>query len=1661
MEQFEKLFVHCPEYGVIICKRCQFAVIPTQVEGHIKGKHGATITRSQGRAIADIARGLPSVAQTPREVKYPAPNSQPVEWIPVSTNGRRCIAAKNGVICNYVCCHRTGIQQHCVKKHNWKNPRDPGRQPRDATSAQLWEDNQICQRFFKTGGWQQYFAVAVQPPTVVTDPSNTTASDKREGKAYLKDLLEWIEEGKKTDNTHDRQRHEANPWLEHTMWDRHIGIYKTWAVRMIQPSIEEETSTKEKTIPNPAIQEETPSDPTEPIRQADPQIDEETRRSERALRVACEATCQLIRRSFKASRVENVGRAAMEYINRREAGAVNSDRPFYGKQKVNTIRRYAEKFVKILRYIWRTEKVTNRPEYRLTRQQQEALRNYRRTAARVVAAIDVHEPPRVGQKVQNQPRQDGHREQLVEVALTFWIAMFDHELGDNEYESAILSGLAVLGADTAHDGWSSAINYTPTLAAIITTVRAIVIRRAWRQRHIYMDIHTKAGMPEDRAREEAPTVFDGVRDAVHKFMTLTTFGSQPTPLNTIYTQKTYGMKIRYTTKSEGRISWEGSDTVLCRKIKFSMNDIRTTVHGLLSTVRQRLVGELLLLPVVERVKSAEWRPDGLPRFQLQQVADNHSILDEGWSFLVDIRNEWAVDGKIWMGNRLVDDPDVKSRFTHVDEGIAIESPAIQWNDDAVVEYLQAITRFKEELIVLVHMSAGAPARSTELTSIQRENGKDARSQRGVFIDNGLVAFVTTYHKGFSASQSMKNVHRFVPREVSEIVVYYLWLIEPFERIIQAGANRQQLFSPWLWEPAPEEDWPDPDEDDLDEGYESDAEPVTTPDQVDNEGDEGDDGVVEDQTEREPRNCDGFWTTDRVRRVMRRETQKRIRVAIGISDWRQVYPAIHREVAADKEIRSAIDQIYDTREKVEPVANDPMAVIRAKQSGHSFETEEDIYGRSLQQSPFTTIAEKEMFRRVSRDWHRFLQFPSAWEEESIDPNIRRRIKQEQDDAKFRRFEQMRAIKPLVELRRFYQNPTAQFRGLQAKALDTITQGHPRVVVVMRTGGGKSLLFMLPAAASNGGVTIVVVPKKALQANMKQRCIDGGIKCAVWSEGRPPPYDAKIIFVIAESAVSQTFADFINSKVGTQQLERVVIDECHTIMQSTDEWRPHVRKLRELAGRSTQVVCLTATLPPAKQAEFMSAMDIDEKEGCILRESTTRANIAYSIREYNSEEGDAAIHALVEEKKAQYPREDKIVIYCQSIKRVKHLAETFGYTAFFRNVGTEEEKADIVAQLNRSEERVFVTTNALGEGIDAPSIRVVIHDGINPSLDNYGQESGRAGRDGHTPSEAIISRKVYTKAGKRRPDPGWKTEPAMQDFIRGDVCRRVVMDRYMDGVPTDEPERTTCQRGEQFCDVCCGRGAKRVRVVLDDGSQQVVKRVCTGLELQQAEEQRFAAMQKFEEEQQQARTQQYEQEEQARFQYERQQRQYEAIEQRQCEERIEAGEIQHKMELLFKEWKHNCSICRVRGRDGWGHNWRTCEDGKAEQEDITLAKDRMYKVKWENGRMCCRQCWLPQAICHSYEAIDHTGRMRYRKKDGASCQFRGVLCEAASVIVAIGRGEILDWLWNEAVQAGVDDRAKGEIWEAGIHQWLGSSVTRGGLEMSGMCWMFYTWASLPPT
>jgi superfamily II DNA helicase RecQ len=202
------------------------------------------------------------------------------------------------------------------------------------------------------------------------------------------------------------------------------------------------------------------------------------------------------------------------------------------------------------------------------------------------------------------------------------------------------------------------------------------------------------------------------------------------------------------------------------------------------------------------------------------------------------------------------------------------------------------------------------------------------------------------------------------------------------------------------------------------------------------------------------------------------------------------------------------------------------------------------------------------------------------------------------------------------------------------------------------------------------------------------------------------------VIAEAAVTMAFARFIDVKKASRQLERIVIDECHTVLESTEEWRPEVRRLREMGGKGTQVVFLTATLPPTDESRFFDAVGLEREATTVIRESTRRTNVAYRVLEYEKGTLEEVLRRLVSEKTAGEAKEEgKMVIYCKTILETKKMARVLGCKAYYREVGTDEEKRGIQAELvGRGGARVFTATNALGLGVDAPSIRTVVHIGI---------------------------------------------------------------------------------------------------------------------------------------------------------------------------------------------------------------------------------------------------------------------------------------------------------------------------------------------------------------
>ena len=91
----------------------------------------------------------------------------------------------------------------------------------------------------------------------------------------------------------------------------------------------------------------------------------------------------------------------------------------------------------------------------------------------------------------------------------------------------------------------------------------------------------------------------------------------------------------------------------------------------------------------------------------------------------------------------------------------------------------------------------------------------------------------------------------------------------------------------------------------------------------------------------------------------------------------------------------------------------------------------------------------------------------------------------------------------------------------------------------------------------------------------------------------------------------------------------------LLESSATWQLDVLKLTEITEKSTQVVYLTATLPPTLQPTFLHAAGLNPKTLTICRNKrTTQTNIAYQVLDYVRGTLDSVLTNLVAAKRRQY-------------------------------------------------------------------------------------------------------------------------------------------------------------------------------------------------------------------------------------------------------------------------------------------------------------------------------------------------------------------------------------------------------------------------------------------
>ncbi|KAJ5557941.1 hypothetical protein N7513_003527 [Penicillium frequentans] len=247
------------------------------------------------------------------------------------------------------------------------------------------------------------------------------------------------------------------------------------------------------------------------------------------------------------------------------------------------------------------------------------------------------------------------------------------------------------------------------------------------------------------------------------------------PFGWITRLRTYGKRIQNTSTSLGYLIWSDDHQSL------QYRELQLTMDGLQRFVRTQVEIAQYELERLFLLGEDEMRADVVPELPLHQLTDDPVNNQRGWNFLKDKRNRAILPttGERWMLDR------ADSR--------------IQWRASYVAAYLKWVEQFLERLLVLIHIISGQPLRAPELICIRHSNTPEGR-HRNMIMENGLVSIVTSYHKSQSITNSIKLIHRYLPREVSELVVYYLWLIQPFTETASmfARGSDHRIRSPFFW-----------------------------------------------------------------------------------------------------------------------------------------------------------------------------------------------------------------------------------------------------------------------------------------------------------------------------------------------------------------------------------------------------------------------------------------------------------------------------------------------------------------------------------------------------------------------------------------------------------------------------------------------------------------------------------------------------------------------------------------------------------------------------------------------------------------------------------------------------------------------------------------------
>ncbi|OAQ71876.1 tlh3 [Purpureocillium lilacinum] len=465
-----------------------------------------------------------------------------------------------------------------------------------------------------------------------------------------------------------------------------------------------------------------------------------------------------------------------------------------------------------------------------------------------------------------------------------------------------------------------------------------------------------------------------------------------------------------------------------------------------------------------------------------------------------------------------------------------------------------------------------------------------------------------YHKSQEMTEKPADNIRFLPRAVGDLLLTYLAVVQPLRQTFLRQSKPGALLSPYLW--------------------------ATLGGEV--------------------------WSDGRVVACLKRACARAETPRLTVAWWRQAAASITKAKLSPSQ--RANFNIHDM-EGPEEIEEEFDVVSLAVASNHSVGTFNTAYAGTT-----TLVMNMPLNRayRASEIWRNLLGVDQALRAKrprvpagDDDPYARGGILNACKKVQLRRRPALKRGGLVAVARRLYNDPALQLRRPgQEKAMLAVLGPRPaeQVVVVLGTGSGKSLLFMVAAAMDGAGTTVLVLPAVALRTNMLDRLRKAGVRYREWHPGSSNKA-APLVIVSAEAACTERFVEYVSLLNSRQQLDRIVVDECHLTVTASNYRRSMSQLGWYVRSVPTQTVWLTATLPPVFEEPFFEHNKLVRP--LVVRESTDRPNIRYVVR---CERGQGTLAARAAgcvrgfwgRKDLVQGERDRVVLYCQTKELVAELA-----------------------------------------------------------------------------------------------------------------------------------------------------------------------------------------------------------------------------------------------------------------------------------------------------------------------------------------------------------------------------------------------------------------------